>query len=297
MAVEKEDETLESKETQDSEADESGSDGEAQESTTDEGVATYVPNYEYTVKGEKRKFDDCLAPLIKDEASEKRVRELYERSDGLDIYKEKLSKRDEDYERVQNQIRAAEEEAENYRFLREKNPRKFLTDIMGIDYQKLALEDAELMDSPEDVRGVNQRSRDAEFRAAELERELNRLKQQSAQTSQQSNQARFQAALQARPEVQQLVELGVTDFADQVVEHGKLLAGRGQPITYSQAVDNVVKRYGSLLLATTKQTTTTPAKPVTKVIPNTGHSEGTGASTAIRSTDDLRKRLKQLEGA
>jgi len=47
----------------------------------------YAPNTKFNVRNEEHNFDDWVVPLIKDEETEKKVRELYEKARGIDHVK------------------------------------------------------------------------------------------------------------------------------------------------------------------------------------------------------------------
>lgn len=48
----------------------------------------YAPNYSYKVHGQEKKFDDWIQNAIKDADTEKKVRDLYTRADGIDHVKQ-----------------------------------------------------------------------------------------------------------------------------------------------------------------------------------------------------------------
>lgn len=62
--------------------------------------AAYTPNLKYKVMDQEHSFDPWLADVIKDEEREKRIRELYEKSTGLDYVKPKYEKLKEDHQKL-----------------------------------------------------------------------------------------------------------------------------------------------------------------------------------------------------
>ena len=65
----------------------------------------YAPNTKFNVRNEEHNFDDWVVPLIKDEETEKKVRELYEKARGIDhvkkdrqVYKETNAKLNQEIE-------------------------------------------------------------------------------------------------------------------------------------------------------------------------------------------------------
>lgn len=66
-------------------------------STGEQTPPAYQPNFKYKVHDKEYEFDDFVRGAIKDAESEKKLRELYERSKGLDEIKSKRDKLNEEY--------------------------------------------------------------------------------------------------------------------------------------------------------------------------------------------------------
>lgn len=63
---------------------------EAQQ-TTPAAPKVYSPNYKFKVFGEEKEFDEFIRPLVKDEDSEKKIRDLYAKAHGLEPLKSRLN--------------------------------------------------------------------------------------------------------------------------------------------------------------------------------------------------------------
>lgn len=57
-------------------------------STEEGGDQAYTPDFKYRVREEEREFDDSIKKLIKDRDSEKTIRDLYTRADGIETIKQ-----------------------------------------------------------------------------------------------------------------------------------------------------------------------------------------------------------------
>ena len=66
---------------------ETETDGDETEGEPTEPVA-YTPNAKFVVRNEEHAFDDWVLPFIKDEETEKKFKELYEKAKGIDYVKQ-----------------------------------------------------------------------------------------------------------------------------------------------------------------------------------------------------------------
>lgn len=75
--------------TQDTDVDNGGEIAtQAPETAEAEAIPAYVPNFKYTVGGKEKEVDEMFRSLITDAEKEKKIREVFERADGLDLVKQ-----------------------------------------------------------------------------------------------------------------------------------------------------------------------------------------------------------------
>lgn len=66
-------------------------------------IEAYTPNYKFKAMGTEQEFDELLRPLIKDKATEEKIRELYAKSYGIDSIKTDRQKYKEELDSLRPQ--------------------------------------------------------------------------------------------------------------------------------------------------------------------------------------------------
>lgn len=83
-----------------------------EKTVTEESVPAFEPNYKFKVYDQEHEIDEFIRAAIKDEDSNLKVKELYEKAHGLPLIKEKLEKTRNDYSDLQNKYTSATKQAE-----------------------------------------------------------------------------------------------------------------------------------------------------------------------------------------
>jgi hypothetical protein len=145
----------------------------------------YVPNYKFKVRDKEVEVDEFLRGSIKDEKSQKRVQELYEKAYGLDYVKPQFDQTTEQL----NQLIGG------FQGLQETLAQGKLEDFMGfwkIPDDKLfqyAVKRLQHLELPPEQRVEIERQQQVEMRATQAEQQMQALKEQ---VSRQVGQMRLQ---------------------------------------------------------------------------------------------------------
>lgn len=265
--------------------DEGGQDQEPSGEVQDE--TKYEPTYRYTALGEEREFDDFVKPFVKSKDEEARLRDLYERAAGLDHFKEKVSKRDAELDRLRQEYAKAQREREDLEFLKKTNPAKFF-ETVGVDPYEYAMQQVRLEEMGEEERKLYTQNSDLITEREQFRRELEELRKERQDLEQQRLKNEFQTAL-ADPDVD-VIRKQVNDFEQQVIEYGRIHHRlHGQDLSFKEAVDGVKKRYAHLF---SNQPQARPQPTKRRVIPSIGNSAGSSAGQTIKSIDQLKEIYK-----
>ena len=271
----------------------------------------YEPNYGFNVKDESFEFDERIRPVITSKENEDYVRELYTKAHGLDSYKTKLEARENDY----NQLNAKYSEAEsNFNKLKagvehldnlSKNDFGTLQQTLSISDDAVIARAVEIMElekkSPEERQRIqNLQNRNVEY--YNTRQELDSLKQQNEQLMQAQHESQMTSAM-AVPEVASFISnfeasMGQGAFRRHVDQYGSAMYYSGQHVSPQQAVEHVVKTYGSLVQPAPATPVATPVPSAPKAPPPPPSNMGSGVNQTAtkvqyRSLDDIRKAAEE----
>ncbi len=170
----------------------------------------YNPDLSYVVHDKKLEFDEFLKPIIKDKEIEKKVRDLYTKSAGLDFYKEKFtntSKQLEEYAPIREKAEYYDQVVEKLNNYRQSGDyRKFFEELGLTDKEILqyAYERVNYQELPPDQRQL-----------IDTKYSLEQQSQMQAAQIQQYEQQIFNQSVQARTYElnSELEKAEVRDFA------------------------------------------------------------------------------------
>lgn len=97
----------------------------------------YAPNYKFKSLGEEKEFDEFIRGAIKDSETEKKVRELYERSHGLDFTKKQRDHFRTELQSTKSKWAPVETEMKQAAFYLQQNDLFKFAEMFGISEQKL----------------------------------------------------------------------------------------------------------------------------------------------------------------
>lgn len=271
-----------------------------------EGAAqpVYTPNFKFKFKDKDLEFDDWAKGAIKDAETEKKVRDLYTRANGLEVTKQKADSLATENQELKQQV---------------ANTDQFL-DRVG---QYVAREDfdsffEELKIPPEKILkyaiGLAERENWTEQQKAEwtasrtARREADQYKAQYEETHSAMNQLKVQRRefelqqIMSRQDVAQAVQAYNTGmanpsaFRDLVIQIGSAAAARGVDLPAETAVAEAMRYLRganpNLGQAPQRQVVQHTDKPVIPSIQGRGTSP---VKPAIKSLDDVRKLARERE--
>lgn len=284
-------------------------------SVPDGKPAVYAPNYKFTVDKIEKEIPEWARGAIKDAESEKMVRDIFEKAEGLEVAKPRHLKREEE---LQTEKKAHSDLTQKHSALT-KSLDDLSTFLQNEDYDSFF----ETIKVPQDkilqyALSLIERAKWTPDRVQEFQnsrqqtQRLRLLEKQNSDLSSQSNQAAYharQSAVQsvlARPDITTHVtafdsRFGEGSFLKEVWQRG--LAAyhmTGQDLSPEMAVQETLKLIGVDLSkpAQPTQQTATQTVPVKipPVIPNVQGRTTSPTKNKVRSIADIRKISAQMAG-
>lgn len=281
------------------------------EVTKAEGAATAVasdtpawnPNFKFKVKDKEMEFDEFLRGSIKDQDSEKKLRELYEKAYGLDEVKASRASFEQKYKEVDgkyNQI--AQSLGTLGQYVQEKKYGDFFQslNIPKQDIIDYVIEELRFQELPQEQRQAieHQRQLEREFQIAQQHNQTMYQQMQQLVTQQARNEL---VAEMGKPEISQAIQmfdarLGKPGaFEQEVIRRGQYYEQVHQVSPpASQLVQEVLAFVGQPQAAPANQQAqivkTQAEKPVIPVM--AGGSQKSPTQKVPTSIEDL-KRLRQ----
>lgn len=264
----------------------------------------YTPNYKFKVHDEEKEIDELFRGLIKDQETEKKVREFHEKAFGLDVQKPKFEKLKTEFQAVNEKYTNIDNSLKQLSsYVRENDLGSFFEAVnipkeMVFSFVKKELEK---MGAPPE-----QRAQMEEFER--IRKENLALKQQTESLSSRFESESLQAKVMeldtalARPDVAQMSALYEAKvgkkgaFKDAVIERGLLVYHTtGQQIPVAQAVQETLAQWTPFLQQGQ------PAAPVAQApkatLPNVGGRSASPIKQGVRSMDDLYKAQARIVGS
>jgi len=278
---------------------------EPKEGETDDPPA-YEPNFKfkYAVDGSKQQeaeIDEFLRGVIKDEETEKKVRDLYEKAYGIDFVKQDRDSLKDQYTKVQEEFTSQTQALQQAgAYVKHKDYDSFFK-VMGID-KKDILEYALGIAQYQQMDPAQRQAYDAQInersRLAQLELQNEQLTQNYQQFAARQREMELDNALM-RQDVhgvassfdQRVGRPGA--FRDEVIKRGQLYAYQGHDVPVDQVITELVGIYSTPTVngATTQQPQMQQGqqqqpKPV---IPNVQGKGTSPVKRVPRNLDDIRK--------
>ena len=266
----------------------------------------YTPNLKFKVKDTEHEFDDWAKGAITDEATEKKVRDLYEKSYGLDNMKqERQGLRDElaqAQEKLTSTDRAIDTIAE---YAKVKDWDSFFEslNIPKNDVLKYALELVQREQMPPEQRKQWEEGRTAQQQAKHYQEQSQQLQSERTQFQVERRESELQTEI-SRTGVSELAATynagmgSPSAFRDFVIRIGQAYASQGNDISAEQAVKEAERQ---LRAVSPQQGTAAAPKGLTVVTPSSKpvlpNIQGRGTSaikSQVRSLDDLWAKSKEL---
>lgn len=274
--------------------------------------AEWQPNLKYKAGREEKEFDAIFKDLVKSQEHEKRLRELYEKADGIDVVKMSRDQYKKHLDEVQGKFTPIEKELKQLGTFMQRDDLESAFALLGIPEQKVINYIANKLQynqmSPEErsrVDAQRQLRQENYGKMSEVETLQQRIQEQEVQN------LGFQlSVLQETPKFAEAAaifdnRIGQSGaFMNKFLEVGDYLTTRngGQTVPPSQVFDVLMKEYG-LAEAQSAQSAPPPqAKPVVTTspvekptIPNLrGSKTASPVKSKPKSLDDLKRMQRDM---
>jgi hypothetical protein len=280
-------------------------------------VAAYTPNFEYTIGKEKRQFDPLFKDFVKSQEHEKKLRELHEKADGLEIVKGLRDRYKSELEGVRGKFDPVEKELKQLGTFLQKNDLESAFGLLGIPKQKIidyvAQEIQYRQMSPEERARVDAQKQLRQENYQQLS-EAEQLRQELSQ--QQVDTLSFQlTVLQDSPKFSNAAEIFDSRagkpgaFMEKLLTVGDWLTEQngGRVVPPNQVLDILVKEYGLTGESQGSQAPTPPPQSKTVVTappaekPTIKQVSGSKTATPVKqkpkSLEDLKRLQREMAGS
>lgn len=279
----------------------------------------FTPDYKYKVRDEEHEFDEWARPLIKDEATQKHMQDLYTKGHGLALAKTERDQYKEKFGNVEQSLNILNGYVQDYY----KNPqnggdaaRNFI-ESLGLPKQmflQYAVNELKYQGMTPEQRTEVDTSRQQEQYVNQLQTSNQRLMEQNEQIALNQRKLELNSAL-----METNVSAIAQDYDTRAGRQGafqELVIDRGiyhskvnnQDIPAGQAIDEVVNMLaignpqGTAPITQTGQVGTPPpvqtqhnVQQQKPVLPNiSGHSTVSPAKRTVSSIQDIKDRYKQV---
>lgn len=290
-------------------------------------AGAYTPNYKLKVMEQEREIPEAFRSLLKDEKSEKEVREVFEKAYGLDYVKPKLEETRKQLGTVSTENNTIKAQINHARTLMSRRDIGGWLDFLQVPRQTMlqwVAEQLEYEGLPADQKANLDARKQAEQRAWQAEDSAASLRSQHEQNLTQQVQMALESCL-ARPDVAAVAKaydqrLGKDgSFRAEVNRRGDYAwRSRNELVPPERLVQELMQILGPIgapaatpaaPAATTPAPEAAPAAPAqpaaaapaaparTPVIPNISGRSASPLKERVKSVDDIRAKYKQMQDA
>lgn len=270
----------------------------------------FVPNYKVKVMDKEVEIDEFIRDSIKDEKTQNRVKELYEKAHGLDSVKERFVQTRTENKELKTRVSMFEDGLKEIGMHYQRGDLGKVFSKLKIDEEKVlqwVLNKLEYQELPEDQRKIVDSQKEAEEKALAAEQEREFYRSEYEKQLQQARERDLMSEL-AKPDVKAAMEAfdgrrGQGAFMKRVAQHGKYVWDtEGVDLTAEQAIQEVLDLMGHQGTATaaqpaapaqTQPASQPPIVPPKQTIPNVS---GRPTSPAHQPPQNLAE-LKKLAAA
>jgi hypothetical protein len=271
---------------------------------------TYTPNYKFKAADKEYEFDEVLRGVVKNEAQEKKLRELYEKGYGIDQVKSERDKHRTSFKELETQHTVLNRGLDTLSTMLEKGDFHGFFNALQIPEQQVlqyALSRVQYRELPPEQRQQLDSQYESQQRLQYLE-QANEELQSGYQQQLVQHRANELDSYLGRPDVNQVASVfdarvGTPGaFRDEVIRRGQYYASLpdGQDVPVERAVREVLGLVGPVApqgeQAESMEATQAPFMQNQKpVIPNIKGRGTSPAKKVVRSIDDLRKLGQSME--
>lgn len=255
-------------------------------------LPAYNPNFKYSVKGQEKEIDEMFRALVKDAESEKKVKALFEKADGIEHVKMDRDSLKKEYGGFKEQVVPYLQEYHKFTSLRDKGSLGAAFQVAGITDEQIfeyALQKLELSQNPQQS-NLYKNHTEASLREIEMETKLQHYQMRDQQMEQYRFQSDLDQSLNANKEIANSVDskIGrIGAFKEEVIALGVFEAQRGNILSINDAVDAIANKYKPFMAPVSSIPSQPHQRPAT--IPNVGSSNVSAIKVKPKSIDDLKK--------
>lgn len=281
-------------------------------------VAPYTPNFKVKVMNKEHEIPEMYRGLMKDAETEKQVREIFERSIGLDVVKAERARLQEEHKQVKGEHETLTRSLKTLSdFLNNGDLEAFFSSVKITDEQimRYAAEKLQYGDLNDQQRRQYDEAREAKRRAYWEEQEKLSYQAQVEQFHVEQRQAQLSQVMSA-PDVAHVVEAfdqrhGPGSFQSEVIQLGQMIWSTQQrDATPQELVSHLARKYGAFIQPQQSQPQVPPSQPAQQqapkapqapkqvpVIPTPSSSGGVSpAQRTVRTTEDLERLYQEKYG-
>lgn len=257
-------------------------------------VPAFTPNFKYSVKGQEKEIDEMFRALVKDAESEKKIKEIFERADGLDVVKQDRTALKQEFEGFKTQITPYMQEYHKFTSLRDKGNLGAAFQVAGIndeDIFKYALQKLQMSENPH-MADLYKNNTEATLREFDMSGQLQQVQLERQQLQAQQFDFNLNQAINSHKDVVSAIEAKwgqPGSFMEEVKAFGLSQYHMGKNLTEPQAVEAVLNKYKPFLGSAPQAPVNQPAHQAPAVIPNAGNTNISPVMHKPRTVDDLKK--------
>ena len=269
--------------------------------TATPAAPAYVPNFKYSVRGQDKEISEKYHSLIKDAESEKEIRELHEKAEGLEFVKNDRAQTKAEFEGWKSQAMPYLQVYSDFTRLRDGGNIDAALQVAGITDEMLfevALRKLELEKNPVQAKLYKDHTNQS-LRQIQIENENFSYKQSEQQKALTQFSTDLDNTLMSHRDIVSQVEAKLGSpgsFREEVIALGDREFSRGRNLSIQDAVEQVVNKYKPFLQAPAQvipqvQPVTHQSRPAT--IPNTGSPSTSVVKQLPKSLADLKLLAKE----
>jgi hypothetical protein len=278
-----------------------------------QAAPVYTPDFKVKIKGKEHEIPEMFRGLIKDQETEKQVKEFVEKALGIDSVKQDRATIKEQFEGFKKEITPYLEVYDQFTQLRDSGNLGAAFKVAGISDEQIfeyAIQRLEMEKNP--VLAKTYESQQSQsLKELELQRKVAMYEQQNQLTSQQAAEQELEQSMSANEALVNQVNAKVKDdgfFMQEVIAYAAHQHSLGKSVSPGQAVSAVVNKYQQFFPASTPQQAAPVAPQATQAaapkthqaphtIPNVGNSTGSPVKKRVASIDDIRKAAQEANRA
>ncbi len=271
----------------------------------------FTPNYKFKVYDKEQEIDELFRGLIKDQDTEKKVRELHEKAYGLDVQKPKYDRLKNEFQEVNTKYTNIDKSLNQLsKYVQAGDLGSFFKaiDIPTEMVFEFAKRELEKLQAPPEQRAELIRGEEMQRRLMAIEQQNQELQHRYQTESLQARVNELETAL-SRPEISSVASnldaiKGNGAFRKEVIKRGKsAFDDTGVEISVHQAVMETVADWSQIFGAhaqqgmaqmTNQSQAPASAQTVKPTLPNVGGRSTSPIKKGPRSIDDLKKLAKQF---